>query len=43
MKATVIRVEHVQQKDVLADYQKKLDEFLTTAIDGKVPEVRFIA
>lgn len=37
MKATVIRVEHVQQKEVLADYQKKLNEFLTTPVDGKIP------
>jgi hypothetical protein len=43
MKATVIRVEHVQQKDVLADYQKKLDAFLATPIDGKLPEIRFLA
>lgn len=42
MKATVIRVENVQQKDVLANYQKKLNDFLTTPIDGKIPEVRFI-
>ena len=42
MKATVIRVEHVQQKEVLADYQKKLNEFLTTPVDGKIPEVGFI-
>jgi hypothetical protein len=42
MRATVIQIEHRQQKNVVADYQKKLDEFLATPINGKIPEVKFI-
>lgn len=42
MKATVIRASMVKEKDLLELYQKKLDVFLTTPIDGKLPEVRFI-
>ena len=42
MKAKVIRVEHRQQKEVLDEYESKLNEFLTTPIEGKVPEVKFI-
>lgn len=43
MKATVIRVSMVLEKDLLALYQKKLDEFLATPIEGKLPQVRFIS
>lgn len=42
MKATVIRASHVTEKDLLESYQKKLDQFLTTPVDGKLPVVHFI-
>jgi hypothetical protein len=42
MKTTVIRVSNVMEKDLLANLQKKIDEFLTTPIEGKLPTVRFI-
>lgn len=43
MKSTVIRVSMPMEKDLLELYRKKLNEFLTTPIDGKIPEVKFIA
>ena len=43
MKATVIRVSHATEKNLLESLQKRLDEFLSTPIDGKLPNVRFIA
>ena len=43
MKVTVIRVSHATEKNLLENLQKKLDEFLRTPIDGKLPNVRFIA
>jgi hypothetical protein len=35
IKAAVIRIEHRQQKEVLDEYEKKLNEFLMTPVDGR--------
>ncbi len=43
VKATVIRVSHKTEKALLEDLQKKLDQFLSTPVEGKLPTVRFIA
>jgi hypothetical protein len=43
VKATVIRVSMPLEKDVLELYQKKLNAFLSTEVEGKLPQVRFLA
>ena len=42
MKATIIRVSNVMEKDLMANLQKRLDAFLTTEVDGKLPQIRFV-
>jgi len=42
MKATILRAKSETESGLLATMQKKLDDFLSTPVDDKLPVVRFI-